>query len=83
MDAKKSAAQPTPQSQGVNEARKAMEFLQSSGLVNLEQPLRNVIGSVSKLEQVAGYVIAWERYVLVVARADMEAVVNPATKSQM
>ncbi|MGW2643017.1 hypothetical protein [Streptomyces sp. NPDC001348] len=49
------------------DARKALEFLRTSGLVDLSVPLERVVGQVSQLEEVAGYVLAWERYVLVVA----------------
>ncbi|MET9735076.1 hypothetical protein ABZZ79_31870 [Streptomyces sp. NPDC006458] len=49
------------------DARKALDFLQSSGLVDLKTPLETVVSNASKLEEVAGYVLAWERYVLVVS----------------
>ncbi|MCU1358158.1 MAG: hypothetical protein JWM89_3576 [Acidimicrobiales bacterium] len=48
-------------------ARKAMEFLRASELVNLDIPVSQLAESVGKLEEVAGYVVAWEKYVLVVA----------------
>ena len=47
-------------------ARRAVEFLQSSELVDLEMPISRLADSVSKLEEVAGYVLAWEKYVLVI-----------------
>lgn len=59
------------------QARKAMDFLQTSGLIDLKMPLERVVGSVSKLEEVAGYVLVWERYVLVVADCQ-DTVINPA-----
>ena len=59
------------------EARKAMEFVQTSGLIDLKMPLEKVVGTVSKLDQVAGYVLAWERYVLVVAQELEGRVSNP------
>jgi hypothetical protein len=49
------------------DARKALDFLRNSGLVDLDLTLERVIGQVSNLDDVAGYVLAWERYVLVVA----------------
>lgn len=49
------------------DARKALDFLRTSGLVDLSVPLERVVGQVSQLDDVAGYVLAWERYVLVVA----------------
>lgn len=49
------------------DARKALDFLRTSGLVDLTVPLERVVGQVSQLDDVAGYVLAWERYVLVVA----------------
>ncbi|HOS97648.1 MAG TPA: hypothetical protein PLR71_14725 [Deltaproteobacteria bacterium] len=58
------------------DARKAVEFLQASKLVDLKMPVEQLVGAVSKLEQVAGYVLAWERYVLVVAKEGMEEVVR-------
>ena len=59
------------------EARKAMEFLTASGLVDRKIPLERVVGSVSKLDEVAGYVLAWERYVLVVAEKIQDQISNP------
>lgn len=35
---------------------------------------------MSKLEEVAGYVLAWEKYVLVVADIAADIAVNPAVK---
>ncbi|MCF3145521.1 hypothetical protein [Streptomyces platensis] len=49
------------------DARKALDFLRTSGLVDLTVPLQRVVDQVSQLDEVAGYVLAWERYVLVVA----------------
>lgn len=60
-------------------ARHAMEFLRSSELVNLDIPVSRLTDSVSKLEEVAGYVLAWEKYVLVVADI-ADIVTNPATR---
>ena len=48
------------------DARKALDFLRNSGLVDLDIPLSRLVGEVSQLVDVAGYVLAWERYVLVV-----------------
>ena len=42
-------------------------------------PLEKTIAAVSRLDEVAGYVIAWERYVLVVAE-ELQEQINPATK---
>ncbi|HEX2165301.1 MAG TPA: hypothetical protein VHM02_15250 [Thermoanaerobaculia bacterium] len=61
------------------DARKVFEILQRSELVNLDVPVRQLADSVSKLEEVAGYVIAWEKYVLVVA-SELAQVSNPATR---
>ena len=60
------------------EARKAVEFLQTSKLVDLNAPLDQVVSAVTKLDEVAGYVLAWERYVLVVASdfSDIEQQAN-------
>ncbi|MFE3864513.1 hypothetical protein ACFXPT_29275 [Streptomyces goshikiensis] len=49
------------------DSRKALDFLRTSGLVDLKLPLERVVGQISQLDDVAGYVLAWERYVLVVA----------------
>ncbi|MFF9781905.1 hypothetical protein GTW98_21895 [Streptomyces sp. SID8375] len=49
------------------DARQALDFLRTSGLVDLSVPLSRVVDQVSQLDDVAGYVLAWERYVLVVA----------------
>ncbi|MFI6448921.1 hypothetical protein [Kitasatospora sp. NPDC050543] len=49
------------------DARKALDFLRTSGLVDLSLPLERVVDQVGQLDDVAGYVLAWERYVLVVA----------------
>ncbi|MDF3291548.1 hypothetical protein [Streptomyces silvisoli] len=56
------------------DARKALDFLKSSGLVDLTVPLGTIVDQVSQLDDVAGYVLAWERYVLVVA----DQVADPA-----
>ncbi|WP_336047862.1 hypothetical protein [Streptomyces sp. CA2R101] len=55
------------------DARKALDFLRTSGLVDLSVPLERVVDQVSQLDDVAGYVLAWERYVLVVANHVAEA----------
>jgi len=49
------------------QARQAFDFLRSSELVNLDMPVAQLAESVSRLEEVAGYVLAWDKYVLVVA----------------
>lgn len=54
------------------DARKALDFLRTSGLVDLSRPLQSVVDQVSQLDDVAGYVLAWERYVLVVANVTTE-----------
>ena len=47
--------------------------LRTSGLVDLSvPPLERVVDQVSQLDDVAGYVLAWERYVLVVANQAAE-----------
>ncbi|CCK32794.1 hypothetical protein BN159_8416 [Streptomyces davaonensis JCM 4913] len=61
------------------DSRKALEFLQSSGLVDLKMPLETVVANASKLEEVAGYVLAWERYVLVVSN-ELDQVSNPVAR---
>ncbi|MFI2261569.1 hypothetical protein [Streptomyces tubercidicus] len=60
------------------DARKALDFLRTSGLVDLNVPLHRVVDQVSQLDDVAGYVLAWERYVLVVANqvADDDTAAN-------
>ncbi|WP_432073879.1 hypothetical protein [Streptomyces wuyuanensis] len=60
------------------DARKALDFLRTSGLVDLSVPLERVVGQVSQLDDVAGYVLAWERYVLVVANEVAADAVTPA-----
>ncbi|MFF3767644.1 hypothetical protein ACFYYR_26680 [Streptomyces sp. NPDC001922] len=55
------------------DARKALDFVRTSGLVDLTVPLERIVGQVSQLEDVAGYVLAWERYVLVVAHEVAES----------
>ncbi len=55
------------------EARKAIDFLQRSELINLEMPVSQLVQGVSDFERVAGYVVAWDRYVVVVgAEAQFE-----------
>jgi hypothetical protein len=61
-------------------ARKAMEFLRTSELVNLDIPVSRLTDSVSKLEEVAGYVLAWEKYVLVVADI-ADVATNPVNRA--
>lgn len=60
-------------------ARRAIEFLSSSELVNMEMPVSRLADSVSKLEEVAGYVLAWEKYVLVVGDF-AEQIENPVIR---
>ncbi|HWJ07877.1 MAG TPA: hypothetical protein VNS46_00785 [Nocardioides sp.] len=60
-------------------ARRAIEFLSSSELVNMEMPVSRLADSVSKLEEVAGYVLAWEKYVLVVGDV-AEQIENPVIR---
>ncbi len=60
-------------------ARRAIEFLSSSELVNMEMPVSRLADSVSKLEEVAGYVLAWEKYVLVVGDI-AEQIENPVIR---
>ncbi|AUY53734.1 hypothetical protein [Streptomyces sp. CB01881] len=55
------------------DARKALDFLRTSGLVDLSLPLARVVDQVGQLDDVAGYVLAWERYVLVVANQVADA----------
>ncbi|WP_354644344.1 hypothetical protein [Kitasatospora camelliae] len=55
------------------DARKALDFLRTSGLVDLSLPLERVVDQVGQLDEVAGYVLAWERYVLVVANQIADA----------
>jgi hypothetical protein len=59
------------------EARKALDFLQRSKLVRLDMPVEELVRGVSELEQVAGYVLAWDKYVLVVATEVGEEVIQP------
>ncbi|MBD7919820.1 hypothetical protein H9657_16230 [Cellulomonas sp. Sa3CUA2] len=63
-----------------DQARKALELLRSSEIVNLEIPVSRLTDSVSKLEEVAGYVLAWEKYVLVVGDIAQDVVTNPVTR---
>lgn len=51
------------------DARAALDFLQSSGIVNLTTPLDQLVRATATLGDVAGYVLAWEKYVLVVSDA--------------
>lgn len=63
-----------------DQARKALELLRSSEIVNLEIPVSRLTDSVSRLEEVAGYVLAWEKYVLVVGDIAQDVVTNPVTR---
>jgi len=58
------------------DARRALDFLKSSNLVNLDMSISELTDSVSRLEEVAGYVIAWEKYVLVVGEQELTTVIN-------
>ncbi|UZN03618.1 hypothetical protein [Cellulomonas sp. S1-8] len=62
------------------QARKALDLLRSSEIVNLEIPVSRLTDSVSKLDEVAGYVLAWEKYVLVVADFAQDVVTNPVVR---
>ncbi|MEU1624950.1 hypothetical protein ABZ746_06310 [Streptomyces sp. NPDC020096] len=48
------------------DTRAALDFLQTSGLVNLDTPLEQLVRATTTLGDVAGYVLAWDKYVLVV-----------------
>ncbi|MBO3089707.1 hypothetical protein [Cellulomonas dongxiuzhuiae] len=63
-----------------DQARRALELLRSSEIVNLEIPVSRLTDSVSKLEEVAGYVLVWEKYVLVVADSAQDIVTNPVAR---
>lgn len=47
-------------------ARKVIDFMQRSELVKMDMPVHELVRGVSDLGDVAGYVIAWEKYVLVI-----------------
>jgi hypothetical protein len=59
-----------------NDAGKALTFLRDSGLVDLNMPLEQLVTKASKLDQVAGYAVAWEKYAVVVASV-ADQVSNP------
>lgn len=48
------------------DARRAMDFLRASELFKTDLPLEGVLSEVSRIEEVAGYVVAWDKYVVVV-----------------
>lgn len=48
------------------DARAALGFLQSSGLINLDTTLQQLVSATTTLGEIAGYVLAWDKYVLVV-----------------
>jgi len=56
-----------------------IDFVQTSRLVDTKQPIENLMSSVKTLSAMSGeggtsdYVVAWERYVLVVPSAELEA----------
>lgn len=52
------------------DARQALHFLESSDLVNLDMPLRQVVHAAGQIDELRGYVLAWEKWVLVVPSAD-------------
>ena len=62
------------------DTRQMLAALRESELVNLDVPVSRLTDTVSKLEEVAGYVLAWEKYVLVVADIAADIAVNPAIK---
>ena len=43
-------------------------------LVNMDMPVEELVRGVSELEEVAGYVIAWDKAVLVVGASELEQV---------
>ncbi|HEY0639878.1 MAG TPA: hypothetical protein VGD67_19730 [Pseudonocardiaceae bacterium] len=59
--------------------RKALEYLQQSELANLDIPVSRLVDSARQLEEVAGYILLWERYVLVVADP-VENITNPVVE---
>jgi hypothetical protein len=58
-------------------ARRAMEFLEASDLINLDLPLRDTVGQIRGLEEIAGYVLIWERYAVVVAAEEIMGAIDP------
>ncbi len=55
------------------DARAALAFLQSSGLINMNTTLEQLVGATTTLGEIAGYVLAWDKYVLVVPSVADEA----------
>jgi hypothetical protein len=62
---------------GALSATKAIDFLKRSELVNLDMPVADLADRISGLEEVAGYVLAWDKYVLVVGVAELGEVIQP------
>ncbi|GAA2270994.1 MULTISPECIES: hypothetical protein [Kitasatospora] len=48
------------------DARAALAFLKNSGLINMNTTLEQLVSATTTLGEIAGYVLAWDKYVLVV-----------------
>ncbi|MFE5584573.1 hypothetical protein [Kitasatospora sp. NPDC056531] len=55
------------------DARAALAFLQSSGLINMNTTLEELVSATTTLGEISGYVLAWDKYVLVVPSVTEEA----------
>jgi hypothetical protein len=58
-------------------SRQALEFLEKSELIDLEMPVSQLLRGVNDFEAVAGYVLAWDKYVLVVGLEEEPAPPGP------
>lgn len=67
-----------PESRKV-QAEKALDALKRAELVNLDVPVSRLADAIASIGEEAGYVLAWEKYVLVVADI-ADQVGNPVIK---
>ena len=60
--------------------KRAVEILQQSKLVDLNQTVGSVVGLASRLEDIDGYAICWLHYVLIGPGPRFEDVVQPQVR---
>ena len=80
MEAKKSERLETRKSE-LAAARQIVTKLKDAKVVNLDMRVSDVFKAIDDpLAEVAGYVLAWDKYVLVVGREKFEDIINPQIK---
>lgn len=81
MESKKSEIVKSSKSKQLSAARQIVTQLKEAKVVNLDVRVSEVFKAIDDpLSEVAGYVLAWEKYVLVVGVPPIEEIINPQIK---